>query len=47
MELMIETGIVKPARLQSLLHEAGELTAIAVSSIKTSKQNQKRKLRHE
>ncbi len=47
MELMVEAGLVKPARLQSLLNEAGELTAIAVSSIKTSRQNQKRKLRHE
>ena len=37
LELLVEAGIVKAARLQSLQNEANELTAIFVSSVKTAK----------
>jgi four helix bundle protein len=37
MELLVDAKIVKRARLESLLHEAEELTAIFVSSAKTVK----------
>lgn len=40
-ELLAEAGIIKPERLSGLLVEAGALTAIAVSSIITSRRNQK------
>jgi four helix bundle protein len=38
-ELLIESGHVHPDIAQPLAREASELTAIAVSSIKTSKKN--------
>ncbi len=39
MELLIESGLVRPELLASLIKEAGELVAIVVSSIKTAKRN--------
>jgi len=39
MELLIEAGIVKSTDLESLMREANELLAIAVSSIKTARRN--------
>jgi four helix bundle protein len=38
LELLIETGIVPQAKLAELCKEAGELTAILVSSVRTAKQ---------
>lgn len=38
MELLAESKIIEPTRLQALLKEAEELTAIFVSSVKTVKQ---------
>jgi four helix bundle protein len=38
LELLSDSGIVSPARLTDLCHEANELTAILVSSVKTAKQ---------
>lgn len=40
-ELLMETKILPPARLQALRSEADELVAIMVSSIKTAKANKK------
>lgn len=40
LELLVESGIVPAAQLQDLRNEADELTAIFVSSIKTTKQHQ-------
>jgi len=37
MELLVEAGLVKIERLQSLMVEADELIAITVSSIKTAR----------
>jgi four helix bundle protein len=37
MELLIESGIVKVAKLESLMKEADELLAITVASINTAK----------
>ena len=37
MELIVESGLMKPALVEALLDEAREITAIIVSSIKTSK----------
>jgi four helix bundle protein len=37
LELLGETGIVRPARTQSLLNEANELVAIFGASLRTSK----------
>ena len=42
-ELLVESGLVKAALVQSLLDEAGELTAITVASIKTSRRQIVRK----
>lgn len=41
MELLVDAGLVKPNRLEILLAEANELTAITVASIKTSRRNSK------
>ena len=41
MELLIDSQIVKPEKLQPLLQEANELVAISVSSINTSRRNSK------
>lgn len=38
-EMLIGAGFVKMGRVKALLAEANELTAIAVSSIKTSRRN--------
>lgn len=37
MELLVESGIVKPRRLAELMREANELTAILVTSVNTLK----------
>ena len=37
MELLIDTGIVKPRRIADLMSEADEILAIVVASIKTTK----------
>jgi four helix bundle protein len=37
MELLIDTGIVKPKRIADLMSEADEILAIVVASIKTAK----------
>jgi four helix bundle protein len=38
-ELLVEGGILEPAKMELLIKEASELLAIAVSSIKTAKRN--------
>jgi four helix bundle protein len=38
-EMLTEAGLVKKGLVEPLLHEANELTAIVVSSIKTSRRN--------
>ncbi len=43
MELLIESGIVKPERLESLMNEADELLAITVASINTAKRRKRKK----
>jgi len=40
MELLIEAGLVKASRLQSLMAEANEILAIVVSSTKTARSSQ-------
>jgi len=40
MELLVETGAVAKERLQPLMKEADELTAIVVSCIKRTRANQ-------
>jgi len=42
MELLVDAGKVKAAKMSALLQEAGELTAIAVSSINTARKSQSR-----
>jgi four helix bundle protein len=44
LELIIEGNLLPESKVQPLLKEADELTAIFVSSIKTSQQNQKSKI---
>jgi four helix bundle protein len=44
-ELLTESNQVKASRVSKLLKEAGELTAIAVASIKTSRQHSRTKAR--
>ncbi len=39
MELLVGTGLVSQSKLQDLITEAEELTAILVSSVKTAKLN--------
>ena len=39
MELLVESGLVRPELLANLIKEADELIAIVVSSIKTAKRN--------
>ena len=39
LELTARTGMISPARLESLIQEANEIIAIVVSSIKTAKRN--------
>ena len=43
MELLIESGIVKIEKLESLMKESDELLAITVSSIKTARKSGKKK----
>jgi four helix bundle protein len=38
LELLAESGIIKPARLQDLVHEANELLAVFAASWRTLKQ---------
>jgi four helix bundle protein len=40
-EILIDAAIVKPEIVADLAREAGELTAIAVASINTSRRNEK------
>ena len=40
MELLIDTGIVKPKRIADLMSEADQILAIVVASIKTAKRQQ-------
>ena len=42
MELLVDAGLMPASRLAKLLAEANELTAIAVTSIKTSRRNTKK-----
>jgi len=42
MELLIEAGIVKAAKLEPLMDEADEILAITVSSIKTARSRKKK-----
>jgi len=37
MELLIEAGLMKKSRVSNLLHEANEVLAMVVASIKTSR----------
>jgi four helix bundle protein len=37
MELLVENGLIKPARLKELMQEANELLAIVVASSKTAR----------
>jgi four helix bundle protein len=43
MELLVESGKIKPAKLSALMQEAGELTAIAVASINTARKSGSRR----
>ena len=47
LELIIESAILPREKVELLLKEADELTAIFVSSIKISRQNQKSKIRNQ
>lgn len=42
MELLVDSGIIKAERLDELMKEADELTAIIVTSVKTVKQRSKK-----
>jgi four helix bundle protein len=39
LELLVESGKIKSAKISELMQEAGELTAIAVSSINTARKS--------
>jgi len=41
MELLVESNLMKPQRLESLMRESEELVAIAVASINTVKRKQR------
>jgi len=43
MELLVESGKIKSAKVSKLMQEAGELTAIAVSSINTARKSGSRR----
>ncbi len=43
LELLVESGIVSPEKLEPLLQEARELTAIFVTSLNTAKSNRNSK----
>ena len=40
MELLVDTGIVKPKRISDLINEADQILAIVIASIKTAKRQQ-------
>ena len=42
MELLVDTGIVKPKRIADLMSEADQILSIVVASIRTAKRQQKR-----
>jgi len=42
MELLVDSGKIKPAKISAILQEANELTAIAVSSINTARKSPRR-----
>jgi len=44
MELLVEAGKIKAAKVSALMPEASELTAIAVSSINTARKSQRDKI---
>jgi four helix bundle protein len=44
MELLIENGFVRPARIKNLMNEGDEILAIVVSSAKTTRSSQPRSL---
>ncbi len=46
LELLIEGKLLSKNKLQSLLNEANELTALMVASIKTTRSNPKSKIRN-
>jgi len=43
MELLVESGIIKTERLEGLMKEADELTAILVTCVKKAKQRNRKK----
>jgi four helix bundle protein len=43
MELLVESGIIKVEKLEELMNEANELTAILVTCVKNTKQRKTRK----
>jgi four helix bundle protein len=43
MELLMDSGTVKPTKISALMQEAAELTAIAVSSINTARKSATRR----
>ena len=43
MELLVDSRRIKPAKISALMQEAGELTAIAVSSINTARKSANRR----
>jgi len=46
MELLIESGAMKPKRLSLLMKEAGEILAMVVQSINTSRRGNKSAIRN-
>jgi four helix bundle protein len=45
MELLVDAGKIKPAKISALMKEADELTAIAVASINTARRSASRRER--
>jgi four helix bundle protein len=43
MEVLLDAGKIKPAKISALMQEAAELTAIAVSSINTARKSTNRR----
>jgi four helix bundle protein len=41
MELLIESGLIKPSRLRPLLTECNEIVAIVVASIRTARRSRR------
>jgi four helix bundle protein len=46
MELLVDAGLVKAKRIQDLINEAGEILAITVASIRTSRKNSRSSIRN-